>query len=90
MTGVTSFFEGLNHTEIFEYCLGFDKPGAPATAECVALIALKCGVPIQNRFVMDIGLHIISRERTCDIASRRQGRSGSGPYQPPDFDSLTA
>jgi hypothetical protein len=69
MGNVTRFFEGLNNTEIFEYCLGFDKPGAPALAERVVLIVLKCGTASQEPFLMDMGLHFIHREDMRDRLS---------------------
>jgi hypothetical protein len=62
VVGVKAFFDGLNDTDKFEYCLGFDKPGAPPLAESVTLIALECGTVLGEEHVMDIGLHVIERE----------------------------
>jgi hypothetical protein len=60
---VKFYFNGLSQIDILEYCLGFDKPNAPALAEHVVLIALKCSTMDQESFPMlAIGLHTIKRD----------------------------
>jgi hypothetical protein len=63
MGGVNSYFQRLRQTNILEYCLGFDQLNAPALAEHVVLIALKCSTMNQEPYPMlAIGLHTIRRE----------------------------
>jgi hypothetical protein len=70
LESVTSFFEKLKHTEILEFCLGYDRPDAPALAEHVVVIALECGFLTQNSSsLLDIGLHEIQRNQMRDHLS---------------------
>ncbi|KAG9193755.1 hypothetical protein G6011_03790 [Alternaria panax] len=60
MDSIGAFFKGKDKIEILEYCLGFDKPGAPALAEHVVLIALECGT--FPKHLVEVGLHILERK----------------------------
>jgi hypothetical protein len=63
MGDVNSYFQRLTQTEILEYCLGFDRTDAPALAEHVVLVALKCSTMDQEPYPMlAIGLHTLRRE----------------------------
>lgn len=60
--GVFNFFSALSPTEILEYCLGYEKPGAPDLAEDVVLIALRCHTLDEEPHpLLQIGVHFISR-----------------------------
>lgn len=61
---VVNFFSAFSQIEILEYCLGYEKPGAPDPAEDVVLIALKCrSLDEEPHPLLEVGVHFISR---CD------------------------
>jgi hypothetical protein len=63
INNVARFFQDMSQTDILEYCLGFDKPSAPALAKHMVLIALECGkLNEEPHSLLDIGLHIVRRQ----------------------------
>ncbi|RMZ68846.1 f-box domain-containing [Pyrenophora seminiperda CCB06] len=64
MGGIINFFSTMSQTEILEYCLGFDKQGAPKLAEHIILVALKYRTLDDEPYpLLEVGLHFIHR---CD------------------------
>ncbi|EUC43403.1 hypothetical protein COCMIDRAFT_7162 [Bipolaris oryzae ATCC 44560] len=62
MQDVAHFFQGMSHTEMLEFCLGFEKPNTPVLAEHVVLIAVQCGELSRERpALLDIGIHTVKR-----------------------------
>jgi hypothetical protein len=60
---VNSYFQGLKQADILEYCLGYDKPHAPALAEHVLLVALTCSnIDQAPRPMLGIGFHTTKRD----------------------------